>query len=719
MSLLSRRGPRWAAAPADQRRASLLVDDDFAEACAPGRTLGTRSSCGARRYGVDTESVLAVDHGALRLQPLLRDGWGRQGVVYGPFSAARGLALAVAVLDGHPASHAGDLGHGLGARLRTWLRAGGSHSARRQLWRWLLSGQRRLSLRQIWLWALRAPALYRGAPLDENFAAGWFSSPRTRRPQRAAVAFVVRSLGPHNGELLVRVGGESLPVVSPLPSVPLLLVVIHQGGRTLYAAACQERVRGLPRLPLLRPLAVTREPPPPRAYAGLQQSCLGQIGFRADSRVYGVRVSSWESELPGLVLSDSLRGRGPLEGPAGEAVWRSGGGGFERGPEGARGVQRGAWCAVEWPRSAALVHVVLGEAQARPVVLFGDAERGQCFALLLRKRHRVLKKRVGGLWQEVARDEAHRSAGEVALQLQQEGGTTWIVCDGRRAFGGPVALRELTRVGFWATRAEGGCVRDLDVFSSTTLPEELSVPLPSVAECSLPLLVDDFVGQAPDLHGRELASGRVWRKEYGPLRIALDPEAGGAVVCGGRGLAARGRTVYTLPWSAPGAAELEIRVRPPGERQGEGHEGRAGLVFWQDADNYVVVATWLHDRYAGASISSFYCLGGFEDIYHAVWANVGRRVRWGTPYALRVRFDGQRFTAWLDGEAVLYRALSDVHARIERLAIHRVGIVANWEWGNDTGSVFERFQASARGSHEEGGGPCVEHRAFSGSWMST
>src|SRR5690606_8205248 len=93
---------------------------------------------------------------------------------------------------------------------------------------------------------------------------------------------------------------------------------------------------------------------------------------------------------------------------------------------------------------------------------------------------------------------------------------------------------------------------------------------------------------------------------------------------------------------------------------------------------------------------SFYCLGGFEDIYDAVWTNVGRRIQWGTPYRLRVSCDGDRLTAYLDDRAVLHRALSDVHRRVTNLRIQRVGVVANWEWGNDTGSIFKAFVARSR-----------------------
>ena len=45
-------------------------------------------------------------------------------------------------------------------------------------------------------------------------------------------------------------------------------------------------------------------------------------------------------------------------------------------------------------------------------------------------------------------------------------------------------------------------------------------------------------------------------------------------------------------------------------------------------------------------------------------------------------------------QTVLYRALTDVDPWVDALNINRLGIVANWEWGNDTGSGFGNFIAS-------------------------
>jgi hypothetical protein len=140
-------------------------------------------------------------------------------------------------------------------------------------------------------------------------------------------------------------------------------------------------------------------------------------------------------------------------------------------------------------------------------------------------------------------------------------------------------------------------------------------------------------------------------------------------------------------------ADVQVEVTPPGTRRHQGHRGRGGILFWQDPDNYIILSIYLDDCIETASLASFFLLNGFEDVYDAVWSNLGARVQWGERFTLRVVFDGQRFVGHVNGEPVLYRALEDVYPGAARLSINRVGIVANWEWGDDTGTVFQDFVA--------------------------
>jgi hypothetical protein len=143
----------------------------------------------------------------------------------------------------------------------------------------------------------------------------------------------------------------------------------------------------------------------------------------------------------------------------------------------------------------------------------------------------------------------------------------------------------------------------------------------------------------------------------------------------------------------PGFTDLEVTITPPGSSRGARHQSTAGLIVFQDDDNYFICNFWLSDSYAGGSVSTFFKYRGFEDLYDAVWTNIGNRISHGLPTRLRVCCDGKQYLVFLNDEPVLYRAFRDVYSDFEPLAIKRVGLVANWEWGCDTGSVFEDFKA--------------------------
>jgi hypothetical protein len=285
-----------------------------------------------------------------------------------------------------------------------------------------------------------------------------------------------------------------------------------------------------------------------------------------------------------------------------------------------------------------------------------------------------------------------------SLQVIDDGEGFTVCLNGAPLFGGRLEEARLsseTAVGL-ATRAEQlrTFVRDMEAHPrELRIPSELTLPLPRVRQSATLRIDESFRDASGGLDGHAL-SGRTgqWRRDLGRGRFELRKE-GGVRVVGDPRSPNPGRTAYTVPWDYPNMADLSVRITPPGQRRGEHEDGRAGVIFMQDPENYVIVSTWLSDGYDGTSISSFFHLRGFEELYDAVWSNVGRLVHWGREYELRVDFDGLAFSASVDGETVLYRSLTDVCPETQRLSIRRVGIVANWEWGNDTGSVFHRFQA--------------------------
>ena len=78
--------------------------DIFSAECPPGQVIGTQSTEGLTRQGADVEKVISIDNEALRIQPLVNPGWGRAGIVYGPYARVPGLALSVFMLNGHNTS---------------------------------------------------------------------------------------------------------------------------------------------------------------------------------------------------------------------------------------------------------------------------------------------------------------------------------------------------------------------------------------------------------------------------------------------------------------------------------------------------------------------------------------------------------------------------------------------------------------------------------------
>ncbi|MFP5375281.1 MAG: nucleotide-binding protein, partial [Acidimicrobiia bacterium] len=86
------------------RLTGLAFRDTFDDDRAPGTVVGSTGPAGVRRRGVDAEGLIGIDHGRLRLRPLARPGWGREGIAYGPFPRIAGLTMAARVLNGHNSS---------------------------------------------------------------------------------------------------------------------------------------------------------------------------------------------------------------------------------------------------------------------------------------------------------------------------------------------------------------------------------------------------------------------------------------------------------------------------------------------------------------------------------------------------------------------------------------------------------------------------------------
>jgi len=688
---------------------AVLIEDEFGEDRQPGEAIGSLSPGGDRRGGADVESRISVDHGGLRIAQLTDPGWGRAALAYGPYHPRPGLAAAVHITNGHNSSENTDRWPGIGRWGIQWIRGTQSDAPLNRLGR-RRAHPSRVSLADQVRAVRHHHAIPDGHTFDENLAVGWFSEETPDDPARDGHGFVMRALGPENGRLEVRHGDRLAALVRGVQNIPMhYVVVLRERGSILYVASL-EGARGMPASPTFRPIAIDETPHAAECWAGVHQSVLGQVGWVVDTRVHDVRVVDIEPTpawFTSALAADRQLGQ-PLSGAEADV-----GGSWVKTADGST--------ILTPPQSVGLLHATFGpEPGPRVVTWRHDGERTGWFFTIDGTETKAEIRHDGKTVRTITAAANPGTGWARTVQILDDGFTVRITVDGLTAI-------HLTDADAVLPPADGGSPLASNGFGLTwdsvvaqsieghpqavSLPAEL-VGAESWQHAGQTVIVDDDFAVSESERGQDLATRSVgngdrWERTVGPLPYRLDGD--GALVDAdavpwstpGRlqdklasiARPAGRRTAYTLPWSHPEYADIATRIVPPGQNQGEGQEGRGGLLLWQDPDNLLILNTWLEDTYGGASVSSFFRINGFEELYDAVWTNVGERIRWGREYELRMASDGDHYLVHLDGEPVLHRRLTDVYPAISPLKINRVGIITNWEFGDDTGSRFRRFTA--------------------------
>ncbi|WP_052055205.1 hypothetical protein [Myxosarcina sp. GI1] len=684
-----------------------LLTDSYADDRPAGKTIGTKSEDGNLRRGVDVEKIIAIDNGALRFQPLVKPGWGRQGIAYGAYPRANGLACAVLLLNGHNTSQAETI-EWFYKRLDRWIRGSETESVLRRFVSWFNSRHKQGTVRRILGWIRMAAEVTKFFPLpkiDDNLAVGWFAEEVPNNPLVTGNGFIVRATGAENGELMVRVGNNLLSVFRGLQNVPVYYVVILREQGAAYYAASVPHVFGLPPYPNLRLVAIDPFNYEANLYAGIQQSVLGQIGFRSNTRIYGIKVR----QIPELgnwygtaQAADKLIGRGKLGLSPAEVGgnWQIVDGSFELTQQGAIATGNNNLALLSPSQPSGLIHLLVETSDNRAsgfsiVWRFKDINNYWCFSGD-RNCYQLQLIENGKITQVSSFDLDCQANRTYSLQILDTGDRFSIYLDGNklgdRTFE-DTRLQTANKLGIKTDLESQVYFRYLEAHPrSIPLPEAIDLGFPWWREGNEIIIKDDFSGKG-DLAGTITTAGnKIWRKEIGRGAIALDGDNTARVVAEIEHPNPE-RTAYTVAWDVPDFADVAVEIIPPGTERGKGDKGRGGLIFWQDKDNYIIINTWLDDFYEGESISCFFRIDGFEEVYDAVWSNIGTTIGFGRAYTLRVVFDGNNYSVRVNNQTVLYRALTDIYSDLNPLAIQRVGIVANWEWGNDTGSKFRNFIA--------------------------
>jgi hypothetical protein len=669
----------------------------------PGTVVGDRPAATGQGLtgpatvsGIDVEGVIGIDHGALRIKPLVEAGWGRSCAAWGPFAVTCGLTASLLVLNGHNASENVDAWPSPARYVTQWVRGTQVDAVAARLWaRRRHRGRDTLRRRLRALQANRRAAAA-GTTLDENLAVGLLGGPAPGDPAGGGAALVMRSTGPTNGELLA--GPGRVVVRRGVQNVPLHVVVIARESGVLYALGSIEGVPGTAAVPAVRPVWLDPTPlPGPRVWAGVHQAVLGQVGWGVDTRVDDVRVA-----VPDAFRRWSTTAHvAERTAPDADGRWS------------AMALAGRALVVTDPGAASGLLHAVatLRGAEHKVGVAVRIAPDGRSGWLLTAGATGLRAERIadGCVAEHRTLDRGLPFGRPVALQVVDDGESLTVALDGEVVLGPlPVGPTDGTGVGVRRFGpGEQGELTDLEVHpAAVVLPAELRPAPPPVPEGTVVYVTDRFAGASGTLHGRPTGTGR-WEHTLGSSPFKLDGTA--AVVRPGtatpRGALGKARALiragdhrnaYTVAWPDPVLADVTVTLEAPGTAKGQGERGRGGLVLQQDPDNLLIVSTWIDDEYDGTSVSSFLRIGGFEDVYDAVWTNVGRRITWGRPYDLRVCFDGVRYAAFVDGEPVLYRRITDVVPSAPRLRIERVGIVSNWEFGDDTGTRFLAFEAAGQ-----------------------
>ena len=680
--------------------------DNFLDSRPSGKAINTKISEGVVRKGIDREKAISIDNNALRFKPLIQPGWGRQGISYGAYQRQNGLAVAVLLLNGHNTSQVETM-EWLYKRIPRWLKGSETESVTARVKAWLNSRHKQGTVRRLLGWLRIAAEVTKFFPLEEindNLAVGWFTDVVPSNPTKAGNGFVVRATGAENGELLARVENNLLSIFRGLQNVPVCYVVVLREQGAAYYAASLPQVSGLSVYPKLRPVAIDAVNSEANLYAGIHQSVLGQIGFRSETRVSGVRVetvlelANWYGTAH---IADSLIGKGSLTATSAEigGAWQAVAGKFERTKKGLAAVENNSMAIADPQASSGLIHlaIALEDKPADIGIVWRFQDRDNYWCCGFNKERFYLQIIEAGRVTDIFTDDRdylspHRL---VYLQILDDGEELKIYLDGRligdRFIGKQLA--QATGVGFIKSTADNNLyLQNFEAHPRTVTIPSLELDYPWWREGQDILVRDNFNNWQGDLTDKTTSQGsKVWQKTIGKGVFKI--QSGTAKVDANVKYPNPERTAYTILWDNRSFADLSVTITPPGKARGQGEKGRGGLIFWQDKDNYIIINTWLDDFYEGESISCFFRIDGYEEIYDAVWSNIGTAIAFGQPYTLRVVFDGNNYTVRVNQQTVLYRALTDVYPWTKALKINRLGIVANWEWGNDTGSSFSNFVA--------------------------
>jgi hypothetical protein len=644
-----------------------LVLDTFNDTQRAGAVVLSQARSGALRSGTDTENKLSASDGNLVMGQLTTNGWQREGVAYGPYTRKDGLCFVFKVVDGD-----------VQAQQTT-------------------------------------PSI-----VNEHLAAGAFSSTSPSDPTTDGSGLIFYANGTAAGALCrngSNSGSQSGLIDNANPTsikqIPFYLIVHLRADGAAYYLASLPSVRqlpsaGFPTAQLVHVAALNRTTTP--LYAGVWQR---QTYFK-DTHLDGVDVvqsSTWSNWYASAQVANSFIGSGSVGSSlasdvAGSPTW------VVTGSPNLTSTGLQATAATANLRMASATHfpasttglitckVITGTNTNFGFLLalrWDDTGGGNGYYFSFDSGAVVLYRENNGVDTSVATFSVTLS-GTQTIVVTDDGATLTLWMDNRQIIRyATTTFNTQTGLVVFILTGSGHTVSYYEAHPrSVTIPTELRTlgdpALDWPAQGSTSVYTEDFAGSAANLEGKTTTTGSgVWANN-GPAPAGSIKLTGAGKAQFQTATAAGNNAIYTVPWSVLNYADLTVDITVPGTGYGNGTTGWAGVVFYQDANNYISVRTYVKDDQVG---STEYELedrtnGSGPTVIQRV--NMATEISHGNTFTMRMVCDGERVVCYKDGEPIIVFRRAWVYGSVPSIQINRVGIIG---YDSDSGSSYDNFVAKS------------------------
>jgi hypothetical protein len=617
--------------------------DSYSDTKAAGAVVGSNSPSGVLRRGTDTESKLSNDNGKLRMAAMAVAGWNREGVAYGPYTRANGLALVVRMNDGDVQANDGTAQH---------------------------------------------------------LAIGFFTSATPANALTDGNAIILADNGV-NGGMVQRNGSALLALINSLRQVELYIVVVLRATGAAYYLGSVTGANEIAGYTSLRPMGLDTVVNTATVYAAVWQRNMTSGGTNS-TRVHALNVAqiaAWAQWYGTAQAADTLTSSpGSIAGRTADGLggtWSAASGGFTISASGATGNVAGDNIALIDPgaTSGLIKATIVSGATPGDVGLIFRAQDANNFWMLQSDGTTMhLYKRSGGVYTPIITSGAwHLSANSTqTMQVIDDGNRMRMYLDQSEVLviGGQVdtSFASNTSVGLrhWQTSATTFWQTFEAHPRTVTLPATLDLGAPYQTQGATTVATETFAGGAADIAGLATTTGGLtWARTLGSDTVSRNGSGTGVVANVGT------LTLYTVPWSSAAFADVAIDSTPPGAGYGSGNNGHAGVVLWQDANNWLATYPRVNDDQVNAAeIEVALCVGGSTSVVKRV--NYSTIINHGVTTTIRMTSDGANVIIYRGTEAAFCFALTDLNASYTALTFNRVGIYVG---SQDTGSTLDNFIA--------------------------